>query len=248
MAHPRTAEMLSALAAESLETWFDLGLLIDRLREDREVPWPRARGDFEAFKRDIAGGIAFVTFEYGVDGVSMEIAKYARALSALLPDVRLHYVAGSFPGQTDGIIDPKADWHRVPGMNGFDRWPLYRSFFGRKLKRGSPLYNQLIGDFWTAVLELCEHLGGIVEEHDIRLLYTVNVNSNPGNPALALATVLVSEYLRIPVINNCHDFFWDGGYSEIGREALGIPRGQRDHFFTNAHVGEIFSLIEVKFI
>ena len=100
--------MVSALRAEGVATWFDLGQLIDRLREDREVPGPRAGGDFEDFKRDVSVGIAFVTFEYGVDGVSMEIAKYARALGSLLPDARIHYVAGSFAVPSDGIIDPQA--------------------------------------------------------------------------------------------------------------------------------------------
>ena len=30
MAHPRTDRMISVLHAENIETWFDLGLLIDR--------------------------------------------------------------------------------------------------------------------------------------------------------------------------------------------------------------------------
>jgi glycosyltransferase involved in cell wall biosynthesis len=246
MAHPRTDRMISDLRAENVETWFDLGLLIDRLREDRQAA-AAVKGDFAEFKRRVARGIAFVTFRYGVDGVTMEVAKYTRGLAALLPGVKIHYIAGEFAEMMDNIIDPESGRHQIDTMDGFDRWPMYRSFFGRRLERGSPLYNKLIRGFWAAVLELCEQLGRVVEANEIQLLYLVNVNSNPGNPALALATVLVANHLDLPVINNCHDFYWESGHSEIDREVLGLPRGPRDHFFTNVHVGEVFSLIEVLY-
>ena len=247
MAVSRTADMLSTLRAEKVDTWFELGLLMDRLREDREVPGRRDAGDLAAFKREIAQGIAFLTFEYGVDGVSMEIAKYAHAFQILLPSARIHYIAGKFAEHADAVIDRGSAWHRVEAMDGFDRWPLYRDFFSRKLERGGPLYNELIQHFWAAALELCQRLGEIVEKNDIRLLFLANTNSNPGNVALALAAVLVSEHLRIPVINNCHDFYWEGGHSEVEREVRDIPPGPRDHFFTNAHVGEVFSVVEMLY-
>ena len=247
MGRTKTDEMLSALRAEKVDTWFDLGLLIDRVREDRDVPGPRVSGDFDAFKREVACGIAFVNFYYSVDGVSMEIAKHARAFRNILPQARIHYIAGEFTDFADNVIDVNSQWHRIEAMNGFDACPLYRDFFERKLERGAPLYNALIRRFWEAALALCERLGEIVERNDIRLLYMANVCSNPGNPALALAAVLVSEYLRIPVINNCHDFFWEGGHGEVEREVQGIPRGPRDHFFTNAHVGEVFSIVEMLY-
>ncbi|MHC5064066.1 MAG: hypothetical protein ACYTG5_08835, partial [Planctomycetota bacterium] len=246
MAHPQTDRMLSDLRAENVETWFDLGLLIDRMRENRRSQ-SAVEGEFAEFKLRLARGIAFVTFDYGVDGVTMEIAKYAHALAALLPGVKTHYIAGHFAELAGNIIDSESGWHPIDTMNGFDRWPMYGSFFGRRLERGSPLYNKLILEFWEAVLELCERLGRVVEANEIQLLYLVNVNSNPGNPALALATVLVAEHLGLPVINNCHDFYWESGHSKIDREVLGLPRGSRDQFFTNSHVGEVFSLIEVLY-
>ena len=247
MGRTQTDEMLLALRAEKVDTWFDLGLLIDRVREYRDVPGPSVPGDFEAFKREVERGIAFVNFYYSVDGVSIEIAKHARAFRDLLPRAKIHYIAGEFTDFADNVIDVTAQWHCVEPMRGFDACPLYRDFFERKLARGGPLYNKLIRRFWAATLELCERLGEIAESNDIRLLYVANICSNPGNPALALATVLVSEYLRIPVINNCHDFFWEGGHSAVEREVKNIARGPRDHFFTNAEVGEVFSVIEMLY-
>ncbi|MCK5804879.1 MAG: phosphodiester glycosidase family protein, partial [Lentisphaeria bacterium] len=179
--------------------------------------------------------------------MTMEVAKYTRSLTGLLPNARIHYIAGAFAELTGNILDSQSSWHTIEGLDGFDDWPMYSHFFEHKLDRGSTLYNELIQNFWKAVLDLCEQLGKIVEANDIQLLYLINVNSNPGNPALALATVLVAEHLHLPVINNCHDFYWESGHSAVDREVRGLPRGTRDHFFTNAHVGEVFSLIEMVY-
>jgi glycosyltransferase involved in cell wall biosynthesis len=243
--HPRSDVMLAALRDEIVETWFDLGLLLDRLREDRPTPACRAPAELSAFERDVAAGVGFLTFDVGIDGVSMEIAKYAEALRLFLEDPKIHYIAGHFAEFADQVIDPADTWHTIESMRGFDDWPSYRDFFSRKLDRGGPLYNELIGRLWSEVLRTCEQLGAIIEENDIRLLYLVNTNSNPGNLAVALATVLVSEYLHVPVINNCHDFYWEGGASAVQRATEGTSRGPRDKFFTNSDVGEIFSLIEM---
>jgi len=245
MNYPRTERMLAALRAEPIETWFDLGLLIDRLRENQ--PENPDNDDFWEFKRRMARGTAFLTFSYGVDGVTMEVAKYAQSLSSLLPDAKIHFIAGEFAELTENILDPKMPWHRIDGMDGFEQFPFYQDFFGRKMERGSKLYNELIRNLWQAVLALCEKLARVIEENDIQLLYLININSNPGNPALALANVLVANYLHLPVINNCHDFYWESGHSHVERKVQGLPHGSRDHFFTNAHIGEVFSLIEMTY-
>ena len=245
--HPRSDPMLASLREENIATWFDLGLFLDRLRESRPSLACRPCADLPAFERDVAAGIAFITFDIGIDGVSMEIAKYAKALRLFLGDPKLHYIAGDFDDCSDHVIDPSDRWHTLEIIQGFADWPSYRDFFSRKLERGGPLYNELIGRLWSEVLDICEQLGAIVEENDIHLFFLVNTNSNAGNVSLALATVLVSEYLGIPVVNNCHDFYWEDGASAVEREVTGTPRGPRDHFFTNSHVGEFFSLLEMLY-
>jgi len=246
MNFPRTERMLADLRAESIETWFDLGLLLDRLQENPPVN-SDGKDDFWEFKRRTARGTAFLTFSYGVDGVTMEVAKYAHSLSSLLPDAKIHFIAGEFADLTENILDPKMPWHQIDGMDGFEQFPSYHNFFGRKMERGSQLYNELIRDLWQAVLGLCEKLARVIEENDIQLLYLININSNPGNPALALANVLVARHLHLPVIDNCHDFYWESGHSKIERKVQDLPHGSRDHFFTNAHIGEVFSLIEMTY-
>ncbi|HBH47394.1 MAG TPA: hypothetical protein DDX98_02060, partial [Bacteroidales bacterium] len=159
----------------------------------------------------------------------------------------IHYIAGIFYPESDKIIPPNVKRYTIDEMASFDEWPLYKDFFFTKLERGSAEYNQLILDFWKEVLIIVEKLGRYIEENNIQLLYLINVCSNPGNVSMALASVLVSEYLGIPVINNNHDFYWEGGSSPVDIEVHGKKRGPRDFFFTNYHLGEVFSLLEVVF-
>ena len=105
----------------------------------------------------------------------------------------------------------------------------------------------MILDFWEQTLLIIEKLGAYIEKEKINLLYLVNVCSNPGNVALSLAVVLLSEYLQIPVINNNHDFYWEGGSRKTERAQKKRRKGPRDFFFRNAGVGEFFSIIEMLF-
>ncbi len=241
----RTDRILRDLRAEGVATWFDLGLLLDRLRDGRRVPSTRGPKDRRAFRHKLARGVAFVTYEYAIDGVTMEIAKYAAALQRVLPDPAIHFIAGSFDPRVHVVLDPDIDCHVVDGLLGFDRCPHYQSFFHKRLERGSPNYNRLITEFWESTLQIVEDLGHAFENNEIELIFAVNTHSNPGNPALSLALVLLSEHLGIPVLSNNHDFYWEGGNSEVDRKTQGIPKGPRDHFYTNAHLGEVFSVIQM---
>ena len=241
-------EMMHALHAENINTWFDLGLFIDRFKENRKVPALEFSGSHEAFMSWVAGGgLGLVSFFFSIDGASMEAQKYAKAYREIFGDTPLHYIAGKFYENGSLELSHGAKRFQVDEMAGFDHWPLYFDLFGTKLERGGAVYNELIQKLWREVLILCEKLGRYIEEQDIRLLHLINTNSNPGNVSLALALVFISEYLGLPVICNNHDFYWEGGHSEIDIREHGAKPGPRDHFFTNYHLGEVFSLLEMAF-
>ena len=104
-------------------------------------------------------------------------------------------------------------------LMGFDDWELYRDFYFTKLERGSKEYNTLIIKYWDQVLKIVEKLGTYIQENKIKLLYLINICSNPGNASLTLAVVLLSEFLGIPVVNNNHDFFWEEGKRPVEERA-----------------------------
>lgn len=238
--------ILNELKKEKINTWFDLGLFIDRFKERHSQS--AFTGDAPSFDAHIEkGGIAFLTFYFTIDGITVETEKYAKAFKTIYPNIPIHFVAGDIKQEADELIPKDAHKKVFPEMEAFDAWPLYDDFFRIKMERGSEAYNNLIGKFWQEVLVLVEKLGSYIEEHDISLLYLINVCSNPGNVSLAFATVLISEYLGIPVINNNHDFYWEGGNKEVEIKAKGLKKGPRDFFFHNSHVGEFFSVIEMLY-
>ncbi|HIN39826.1 MAG TPA: hypothetical protein EYM84_06105, partial [Flavobacteriales bacterium] len=114
-------KLLHILSQEKVDTWFDLGLLIDKIKEDgysfsnthkqksgsfvRQAPVIRSN-TFDQFKKKLSGtGIAFITYHFSVDGVTVEIQKYAKALKSFLPDLPIHFVSGGFMPEADCFID-----------------------------------------------------------------------------------------------------------------------------------------------
>jgi len=242
----RIERVLTRLNSEKINTWFDLGLFIDRFKEEDSKS--AFKGDAQSFDAHLRrGGVAFITFYFTIDGITVETEKYAKTFKTTYPNIPIHFIAGEIREEADELIPGDAFRKVIPEMEGFDAWPLYKDFFKLKMERGSQAYNDLIGKFWKEVLVLVEKLGTYIEEHDISLLYLINVCSNPGNVSLALATVLISEYLGIPVVNNNHDFYWEGGNREVEIKKKGLKRGPRDFFFHNADVGEFFSVIQMIF-
>lgn len=237
---------LSELREQEIHTWFDLGLFIDKFRERQSTAI--FTGDLSDFGNHLeAGGVAFMTFYLTIDGITVETEKYAKTFQRIYPDIPIHYIAGKIRPEADELIPEGAFKKEIKEMDGFDNWPLYDDFFRIKMERGSTEYNALILKFWDEVLVLVEKLGRYVEENNIALLYPINVCSNPGNVSLALATVFISEYLGIPVFNNNHDFYWEGGNRKVVRKKQGLKKGPRDFFFHNAHVGEFFSVIDMVY-
>ncbi|OEK05342.1 phosphodiester glycosidase family protein [Roseivirga misakiensis] len=236
--------LIEQLHNEKIGTWFDLGLFIDRFKEQQSKA--SFKGDSNSFDTYIqTGGVAFLTFYFTIDGITVETEKYAKTFKSIYPDIPIHFIAGDIKPEADELIPGTAFKKVIPEMEAFDAWPLYEDFFKIKMERGSTAYNQLIGKLWAEVLVLVKKLGTYIEENNISLLYLINVCSNPGNVSLAIATVLISEHLGLPVINNNHDFYWEGGNREIERKKKGLKKGPRDFFFHNAHVGEFFSVIEM---
>ncbi len=79
-------ELLSKLNAETIDTWFDLGLFLDRLKEERDFPPMQLNGSFDDLKEELrCGGIGLLSFHYMVDGVTVEAEKYASLLKRNIP-------------------------------------------------------------------------------------------------------------------------------------------------------------------
>ena len=240
-------ELLEKLQNENINDWGELGAFIDRLRDNKAIPNAEFDGNFEEFKAHLSEGIGFLSFHYGVYGVTVEMSKYASAIKQIIPDAELHFIAGNIPPEADSLFPASAKRCQIAGTDGFGEWELFDDFFHHKLQGGSHKYQHLFRKFWEQTLQIVEKLGAYIVRNNIRLLYALNICSNPGNVSLSLASVLLSEYLKIPVISNHHEFYWESGTEQSERRIKGLMRGTRDFYFTNAHLGDFFSLIEMLF-
>ena len=214
--------------------------VLAQLARHQPQPWN------DDFRAEISKGVAFVTFAFDIDGVSMEVAKYARCFEAIAPGIPIHCIAGNFGGKADAVLDSR--WHRflLDGADGWDKWDGGRWFtrlFYKDLPPDSEDTNELAIEMWNQALALAERLIDYIESHDVRLVFNVNTNSNPGNVAFGLALVLTAETTGVVVINNNHDFYWEGGKAACQRSP-GEQPGPRDHYFRNHDNEEFFAFFQ----
>ena len=57
-------EMMSQINKEEINTWFDLGLYIDKFKEDKPIPTAEFNASFDELKKDIRKGFFKRIFYY----------------------------------------------------------------------------------------------------------------------------------------------------------------------------------------
>ena len=229
--------------------WDDIVSLLGQIKNIETPPLiPHCEDCLSHFAR----GTAFITFSYGIDGVSIETSKYARTLNDLFAPLRkpsIHFIGESFQPQVSSILG--AEWHRfqMAGIDGWNKWDdgkWFRALFGKEMESYSQESDLLADEVFRQATAIAKRLGKYFIDHQISLVVPVNVASNPGNIALTLGLVLVTEILGIYVLNSNHDFYWEAGKALSEREP-GEEPGVRDHFFRNIGNKPFFSLLKMLY-
>jgi glycosyltransferase involved in cell wall biosynthesis len=237
------------LEKTSPSSWEEIYTLLTEVRNGAPT-LPQMESD--EFLRIASVGSAFVTFDYGIDGVSIEISKYAQALQKLLKSygkANLHFIGGDFYHQADSVLKPGWKRFRIEGINGWSKWDdgkWFAGLFYEDMPAGSERSSELASEVYRQAVAIAQQLGRYIVDHQISILIPVNIASNPGNIALTLAFVLVSEALGLNVLNSNHDFYWDGGKPSSERGQDEAP-GVRDHFFRNNANESFFRLFRSLF-
>ena len=174
-------DKLDTLKKTKVSNWGD----IDRLLNQFEVmPEPETSISEGAYSSAQSGrGVAFVTYDFGIDGVSIEISKYARILESLLSepsdDFAVHFISGGFTSKADTVIAPR--WKRllVPDFNGWSKWDggkWYEQLYLRDMQDGSPHSDALAAEIWAQALEAAATLCEYFVDNGIELAVPVNIN------------------------------------------------------------------------
>ena len=242
-------DLYEILDDESISSWEDFLPILSKVRAIHSEPLPAT---WEQYLRIVSQGTAFLTFDFGIDGVSIEISKYARMLETLYKkhaDVKLHFIAGDFSPQADAILKSYWQRYKIDGINGWSKWEggtWFDALFFEEMEAGSQRSSEVAIEIYRQSRIIARKLGNYLVANDIKLMIPVNVASNPGNMALTLALVFVTEALGTFVINSNHDYYWDGG-KPIAMTEAGEDPGKRDHFFRNVDNQPFFSLFHLLY-
>jgi glycosyltransferase involved in cell wall biosynthesis len=229
--------------------WDDIVDLLNQIKNKKKSSIIPCNEDFLKYS---SRGTAFITFSYGIDGVSVETSKYAYTLHDLftpLGNPSIHFIGGNFHPQISSIFDP--EWHQfqLDGIDGWSKWDdgkWFKALFKKEMKSYSEESHLLVNEVYLQAVSIAKHLGKYFLDNQISLVVPVNVASNPGNIALTLGLVLVTEILGVYVLNSNHDFYWEAGKPLSEREPVEKP-GVRDHFFRNIKNKTFFSLFKLLY-
>ncbi len=245
----RYSGVMEFLQSANTSNWTDITNILQQFRSKSQNSLTL---HFNELIKLAANGTAFYTFEFGIDGVSIEISKYAQALETLYQDqgkCAIHLIAERFHPEANFILDPRWSRYQIEGINGWAKWDdgkWFQMLFYEDMPNGSSKSDMLAREIFTQAVKIAQSLFQYLFENHIYLLIPVNVASNPGNMAATLALILVSEALETHVINSNHDFYWEGGKPDSEKK----PRertGSRDHFFRNYENRPFFELFEMMY-
>ena len=234
-------KLKSILEKINVNDWQDISTFLDSIKSAPEAVPVLEEKEFSSL---LSTGAAFVTYDFGIDGVSIEIFKYAECLEEILPGIPLHFIGGDFHEKADIVL--KDYWKRfeIAGFNGWDKWfdgkPFAKLFY-EDMPENSDVSREMAREIWKEAKDFALKLGDYFAENNIKLAIPVNIMSNPGNVAAALGFVIAAEMLDIYVISSNHDYYWEGGKPANEHEA-GEEAGPRDHFFHNMDNKDFFKL------
>ena len=239
-------KMISALNVAEIADWCDITAFL----AEKKSQVASVAQDESAYHDSLRQGMAFLTYDYGIDGVSIEIAKYASCFERMLADSdgtipEIHFIGGDFHDKAEAVLQPRWKRFRIEGINGWSKWyggEWFSKLYYEDMTEGSVESSVAAKEMWRQAASFAEKLGTYIAENDIALLFPVNLFSNPGNFAISLAGILVSEMMGIRIFNSNHDFFWEGGAPASERKDG--EKGPRDHFFKNVDNKPFFSLFE----
>lgn len=240
--------MMKEVTALEPKCWEDLSAFLQNLRERSPVRKKIENYDLNFFST----GIAFLTYDYGIDGISIEISKYAKSLETLFPEKNrpdIHLIGGDFQKGSAVVLLSRWKKFRLFGANGWEKWDRgkwFKRLFMESWNMDSTEPNILSQQTWKMSMSLIERLGHYINQNKINLFIPVNIFSFPGNLAFSISVIIVSEFFGVPILNLNHDFYWEGGKPSNERKN-DEPPGKRDHFFRNYKHKEFFKFFKTVY-
>ncbi|MDD5727551.1 MAG: hypothetical protein PHV59_03210, partial [Victivallales bacterium] len=158
-----------ALQQTEINDWRDISAFLDKLKS---APGDLPEADGEKFLELLTSGAAFVTYDFGIDGVSIEIAKYADCLERICPGIPLHFIAGDFHEEAGIVLKDYWRRFRIDDFNGWNKWrggkPFARLFY-EDMPAGSEVSRAAAREIWNEAKAFALKLAVYFRGNNIRL-------------------------------------------------------------------------------
>jgi hypothetical protein len=241
------SKMTEVLKNAEIKNWNDISDFLDQITENAPNKTEYSK---EEFHQLLNHGAAFITYDFGIDGVSIEIFKYAQCLEKIFKNgnnsLPLHFIAGDFNDKADVVLKPHWNRFRIEGFDGWSKWyggKWFSQLYHKEMPEGSIRDHEVAQEIWREAVDFAGKLGKYLSNDNIHLIIPVNIPTNPGNMAAELAIVITSELMGSYVISSNHDYYWEGGKPASKKDPWD-PIGPRDHFFKNIDNKPFFSLFK----
>jgi len=240
-------KMMSSLNSRNINNWNDINNFLSSIKSSNLPPHISE----PEYTNSLRKGIAFLTYDYGIDGVSIEMNKYASCFEKILADSDgnipiMHFIGGEFHDKAEAVLQPHWKRFQIDGINGWSKWDngkWFSKLYYEEMPEGSEISVKVAKEIWSQAVTVAEKLGKYIADNDISLLFPVNIFCNPGNFTVSLAGVIVTEMMGLYVFNSNHDFYWEGGKTSSERKEN--EHGPRDHFFKNINNKPFFDLFKM---
>ncbi|HAJ94793.1 MAG TPA: hypothetical protein DCP02_01045, partial [Actinobacteria bacterium] len=172
------SKMMRLLKSYAPVNWDEISSNLEDIKENSP---PLEQFSHDEFLEKIRKGLAFWTFDFGIDGVSVEISKYAQCLHDILSNEKkavIHYISGDFQPQADTVIKPEWKRLRINRANGWSKWDKgiwFEKLFYQDMKENSEISHEMALEVWNQAVDLAKILGAYLAEKEISLLIPVNV-------------------------------------------------------------------------
>ena len=240
------SKLETVLEETKVNNWQDITRTLKKIKSQAGLTTLLSEKQFNSL---LSKGVTFVTYDFGIDGVSIEIFKYAECLERICPNLPLHFIGGDFHAKADIVLKDYWKRFRIKGFNGWDKWfggKYFSKLFYEDMPSGSQISKDMAKEIWKEAKDFAYKLGNYFLDNNIKMAIPVNIASNPGNMAAELGFILATEILGIYVISSNHDFYWEGG-KPANEHKAGEKPGPRDHFFHNMNNKEFFKLFKLMY-
>ena len=180
-------EMVACLENHHPSNWNDIARILNQLKNNGAF---YSSDNVEEHLHLSTNRVAFITFSYGIDGVSAEISKYARSFNEICQfsnECTIHLIGGNFDLQASSMVSPEWRWQTFEGIDGWDKWDggqWFEALYAQLVEPHSEASKDLAAEMFSQAVVIATNLGNYFVDNRISLLIPVNIASNPGNFAL----------------------------------------------------------------